>query len=292
MEALTNENQTLKTSLEIMKKSLEENEIILEVFTKKANEYEQKCQQKRDLLLKTQLQYKIAVAKVESLREDLQSVYLEKAQLQKHLSSVEENFKQASTNQLDISDKIKGIKKVVNNVKYEVEMVKKNQAESSKLAREIDLSTRAIQKCDQLKDKCKKLADANLALDELCVKLDAKNNKLCELIDESNIGSHPYLETEVLLKQCTEMHRRHKDTMEKKDECLRLLNEKLYVERENNVELIKSNKRLQKNYKCSLKQIEHLKQQLETSTHQNFNKFGKLAIKSEPVIEIMDSPSN
>ncbi|XP_030767590.1 protein At-4/1-like [Sitophilus oryzae] len=238
------EKHKLKISLDKLKKNFDENKITLDLVMKKMQEFEPRYYEKRDALIKSELQYKIAVTEIDVLKQDLQKISSETSQLTRKLDNLEEKQKCDATYNGDMSAKFAQIKNQINTIKAELENATKDQYKITEISRKIDLSEEAVKKCKELKLKNKTLKEELEKSNEENVKLKAQWEKFEDIYQKSLLKEEFNLPAKIFLIQCKKMSSFYTEAIKNRNELLTTANKLLEEEKLTNKRLIEENEKL------------------------------------------------
>ncbi|XP_018561054.1 microtubule-associated tumor suppressor 1 homolog A-like [Anoplophora glabripennis] len=191
LDAANLEIQNLRRALDVTKKTLDENQFNLNIQLKKASNNEEQLK-KMESLMKIQLQHKMAITEIDTLKENLQKTEMEKLELTRKVDVLEAKQRHSSMYYNEILKRDNQLRNIMTNLD---EMAVKLQAEhiqAIELSKKNQLANDALQKLKVCVEENEKLRKQKEKFEEMYVKVNEKIKKLEESlqIKESENSTH------------------------------------------------------------------------------------------------------
>nr|CAI5831811.1 unnamed protein product [Callosobruchus analis] len=169
----------LKKQLGESKRLCKEKQVNLDFLKQKAPNAEEELFEKRDTLVKVQMQYKVAVD-IATLKEKLEKSESERIGLSRKLEVLENKFKHSCSYTNEIIRRDNEIRRQIEDINESLLKLKNDHTTVVELAKQSDLAVDAMVGMEQLSRKVEKLSKERDRYQELYVRT---NGKLCMLED-------------------------------------------------------------------------------------------------------------
>ncbi|XP_050309512.1 protein Daple-like [Anthonomus grandis grandis] len=292
LEQSHHENHNLQQSIDKLKQSLEENKITSEMFMKKSQEFEPKYYEKRDAFRKLEIQYKMELAKNESLKENYQKLIIERSQLIRKIDVLEEKQKRDLIYSSDLPEKMAHLRNSITNIKTDMQNIKGDLHHVTALSKMDDMAQESIQKSQGLRNLIENLKEEKLKLEEECIKSKARCDKIELYVSNNNrLLQEENLEARVLLNQCKKMKTYYKQQNEMKNDLITSLSNSLEEEKNTNLKLIQDSEKQRniiENFESIVKELKTKLRAYEPEDREDISTVVRtIKIESEDAIEII-----
>ncbi|KAJ8952248.1 hypothetical protein NQ318_007407, partial [Aromia moschata] len=146
LDAANSELQTLRNALDVAKKSSDEYQFNLNLMLKKSRSNEEELQEKREALMKIQLQHKMTVASEETLKEKLQTTESEKNELSRKVEVLASKQRHNSVYHDEIVKRDNQLRCFIDELNKMLVKLQTQQVQAGELSKKAQLGKEAAEK--------------------------------------------------------------------------------------------------------------------------------------------------
>ncbi|CAH1991956.1 unnamed protein product [Acanthoscelides obtectus] len=281
-------NSELRKQLDESNKTCKEIQMNLDMLKQKSPNVEEELFEKRDTLVKLQMQSKTALLDITTLKEKLEKSEFERNDLSKKLDMLENKFKHSCTYQNEIMKRDSELRRQIEDINEGLIKLKSDQAMVAELAKQPDLAVDAMVRMQQLSRKIEKLAQERDQYQDLYVKINGKlrilEESLSQEVDATDLDSL----TTMIFKKWKLSEQHYHTQIEEKNDLLTKLCETIKNEQATNEKLIFENEELKKMYEGLQQEIQEIKKkkegELNGKTDEKNDEVEFVTVKSETIL--------
>ncbi|VEN51177.1 unnamed protein product, partial [Callosobruchus maculatus] len=177
VQQLEDDNKQLQLNVSELKKQLDEStrvckemRLTLDILKQKAPNGEEQSFEKKVTYAKVQLQYKVMLSDIATLKEKLDLSESERNDLSRKLEVLENKFKHCSSYKDEIMKRDNDIRRQIEDINESLLKLKTDQTTVVELAKQSDLAVEAMVRIEQLSRKVEKLSQERELYQDLYVK--------------------------------------------------------------------------------------------------------------------------
>ncbi|VEN51176.1 unnamed protein product [Callosobruchus maculatus] len=253
VQQLEDDNKQLQLNVSELKKQLDEStrvckemRLTLDILKQKAPNGEEQSFEKKVTYAKVQLQYKVMLSDIATLKEKLDLSESERNDLSRKLEVLENKFKHCSSYKDEIMKRDNDIRRQIEDINESLLKLKTDQTTVVELAKQSDLAVEAMVRIEQLSRKVEKLSQERELYQDLYVKT---NGQLC-MLEESLSQSIDSCDEDTLAKMIFNKWKLSEESYniqtEQKKNILSKMIETVNDEQSTNEKLIFENEQLKK----------------------------------------------
>nr|CAH7735388.1 unnamed protein product [Callosobruchus chinensis] len=235
----------------------------LDILKQKAPNAEEELFEKRDTLAKVQMQYKVTLLDIETLKRKLEKSESERIDLSRKLEVLENKFKHSCSYKNEIMKRDNEIRRQIEDINEALLKLQSDQTTVNELAKQSDLAVEAMVRMEQLSRKVEKLSQERDQYQDLYVKT---NGKLC-MLEESLSQDTDSCDVDTLVKMIFKKWKLSEESydtqiVQKKDILSKMI-ETVNSEQSTNEKLIFENEELKKMNEDLKKKIDEINEKKE-----------------------------